>query len=115
MKHNNKLIFNLANSIPGRRQQSSYPDFTDDELLNLFYSFFNEKITNIISSLPKPISIYLLSSTINTLTSFFYRQKSLEGIPSNDHLISLLKNYRRSSSLDPIPLKLLNDIAPHII
>ena len=46
-------------------------------------------------------------STTNTLTSFF--------LPSNDQLICLLKNSRSSSSLDPIPLKLLNDIAPHII
>ena len=102
-----KSLFKLANSILGRRQKSSYPDFTNDELPNIFDSFFNDKITNIISSLPKSISIALSFSTTNTLTSFF--------LPSNDQLICLLKNPRSSSSLDPIPLKLLNDIAPYII
>ena len=47
-----------------------------------------------------------MSSTTNTLTSFF--------LPYNDQLICLLKNSRSSSSLNPIPLKLLNDIAHHI-
>ena len=51
--------------------------------------------------------IYILSSTTNTLTSFF--------LHSNDQLICLLNNFRSYSSLVPIPLKLLNDIAPHII
>ena len=94
-------------SILGRRKKSPYPDFTNDELPNLFDSFFNDKITNIISSLPKPIYIALSFSTTNTLTSFF--------LHSNDQLICLLKHSRSSSSLDPIPLKLLNDIAPYII
>ena len=107
MQHDSKSLFKLANSILGRRQKSPYPDFTNDELPNLFDSFFNDKITNIISSLPKPISIAPSFSTTNTLTSFF--------LPSNDQLICLLKNSRSSSSLDPIPLKLLNDIAPYII
>ena len=107
MQHNSKLLFKLANSILGRRQKSPYHNFTDDDLPNLFDSFYNDKITNIISSLPKPISISLLSSTINTLISFF--------LLSNDQLICLHTNSRRSSSLDPIPLKLLNDIVPHII
>ena len=48
-----------------------------------------------------------MSSTTNTLTFFF--------IPYNDQLICLLTNSRSSSSLDPIPLKLLNNMAPHII
>ena len=84
---------------------SPYPD----ALSNLFDSFFNDKITNIMLSLPKPIYIYiaLSFSTTNTLTSFF--------LPTNDQLIYLLKNSHSSSSLDPIPLILLNDIAPHII
>ena len=70
MQHDSKSLFKLANSILGRRQKSPYPDFTNDELPNLFDSFFNDKITNIISSLPKPISIALSFSTTNTLTSF---------------------------------------------
>ena len=107
MQHSSKLLFKLENSILIRRQTSPYPDFTDDDLPNLFFSFYNDKITNIISSLPKPISIFLLSSTINTLTSFF--------LPSNDQLIYLLKHYISSSSLDSIPLKLPNDIAPYIL
>ena len=102
-----KFIFKLANSILGRRQKSPYHDFTNDELLNLFDSFFNDKITNIISLLPKPISISLSFSTTNILTSFC--------LLSNDQLICLLKNSRSSSSLDPIPLKLQNDISPYII
>ena len=32
MQHNSKLLFKLANSILGRKQTSSYPDFTDDDL-----------------------------------------------------------------------------------
>ena len=56
MQHDRTSLFKLANSIIGRRQKSPYPDFTNDELPNLFDSFFNDKITNIISSLPKPIS-----------------------------------------------------------
>ena len=102
MQHNSKPIFKLANSILGRRQKSPYPDFANDVLPN-----FSMTKSPIISSLLKPISISILSSTTNTLTSFF--------LPSNDQLICLLKNSRRFSSLDPIPLKLLNDIAPHII
>ena len=76
---------------------------------NLFDLFYNDKITNIISSLPKPISIALSFSTTNTLTSFF--------LPSNDQIICLFKNSRSSSSpnLNPIPLKLLNGIAPYNI
>ena len=81
IQHDSKSLFKLANSILGRRQKSPYPDFTNDELPNLFDSFFNDKITNIISSLPKPISIALSFSTTNTLTSFF--------LPSNDQLICL--------------------------
>ena len=46
MQHYSKSLFKLANSILGRRQKSPYPDFTNDELPNLF---FNDKITNIIS------------------------------------------------------------------
>ena len=107
MQYNSKFLFNLIYSILGRRQKSPYPDFTDHELINLLYYFFNDKISNIISLLPKPISITLISSTNNILTSFF--------LPSNDKLICLLTNSRSTSSLDPIPLKLLNDIAPHII
>ena len=105
MQHNSKLLFKIANSILGRRQKSPYPDFTDDDLPTLFDSFFNDKIINIISSLPKPISISLLST--NIFTSFF--------LPSNDQLICLLTNSHSSTSLDPFSLKLLNDIAPHII
>ena len=56
---------------------------------------------------PNSISIYLLSSTTNTLTSFL--------LPSNDQLMCLLTNSISSSSLDPIPLKLLNDIASIIL
>ena len=48
-----------------------------------------------------------MSSTTNTFTSFF--------LPTNDQLIFLLKNSRSSPSLYPIPLKLLNYIAPHIL
>ena len=48
MQHNSKLLFKLENSIIGRRQTSPYPDFTDVDLPNLFDSFFNDKITNII-------------------------------------------------------------------
>ena len=106
MQHTSKLLFKLANSIL-RRQKSPYPDFNNDELPNLFDLFFNDKITIIISSLPKPIFITILSSTTNILTSFF--------LPSNYQLICLLKHSRSSSSLDPINLKLLNDIVPHII
>ena len=79
MQLDSKSLFKLANSILGRRQKSPYPDFTNDELPNLLYSLFmncNDKITNIISSLPKPMSIALSFSTTNTLTSFF--------LPSND-------------------------------
>ena len=61
MQHHSKLLFRLTNSILGRIQKSPYSDFTDDDLLNIFDSFFNDKITNIISKLPKPISISLLS------------------------------------------------------
>ena len=107
MQHDSKSLFKLANSILGRKQKLPYPDFTNYELPNLCDSFFNDKITNIISSLPKPIYIALSFSTTNTLTSFY--------LPYNDQLICLLKNSRSSSSLDPIPLKLLNDIAPYII
>ena len=107
MQHGRKSLFKLANRILGRRQKSPYPDFINDELHNLFDSFFYDKITNIISSLPKPISIALSFSTTNTLTSFC--------LPSNDQLICLLKNSRSSSSLDPIPLKLLNYISSYII
>ena len=107
IQHDSKSLFKLANSILGRRQKSPYLDFTNDELPNLFDSFCNDKSTNIISSLRKPISIALSFYTTNSLTSFF--------LPSNDQLICLLKNSRSSSSLDPIPLKLLNDIAPYII
>ena len=49
MQHKSKSLFKFANSILGRRQKSPYPDFTNDELPNLFDSFFNDKITNIIS------------------------------------------------------------------
>ena len=107
MQHDSKSFFKLANSILGRRQKSPYTDFTNDELPNLFDLFFDDKITNIISSLPKPISIALSFSITNTLTSFF--------LPSNDQLICLIKNSRSSSSLDPIPLKLLHNLAPYII
>ena len=34
------------------------------------------------------------------------------GIPSNEQLISLFKHVRSCSSLDPIPLKLINHSAP---
>ena len=39
MQHDSKSLFKLANSILGRRQKSPYPDFTNDELPNLFDSF----------------------------------------------------------------------------
>ena len=107
MQHDSNSLFKLANSILGRRHKSPYPDFTNDELPTLFDSFFNDKITNIISSLPKPISIAISFSTINTLTSFL--------LHSNDQLICLLTNSRSSSFIDKIPLKLLNDIAHYII
>ena len=71
LHHNSILLFKLENSIFGRRQKSQFLDYTDD-LYNLFDSLFNENITNIMLSLSKHISIYLLCSPINILTSFFY-------------------------------------------
>ena len=50
MQHNSKSLFKLANSILGRRKKSPYSEFTNDELPNLFDSFFNEKITNFINT-----------------------------------------------------------------
>ena len=36
MQHDSNSLFKLANSILDRRQKSPYPDFTNDELPNLF-------------------------------------------------------------------------------
>ena len=62
------LLFKLENSILSRIQTLPYPDFTNDDLLNLFEYF--QKITNNISSFQKRIFISTISSPTNILTSF---------------------------------------------
>ena len=64
------LLFKLENSIICRIQTIPYPDFTNDDLLNMFEYF--QKIINNISSFPKLIFISTLSSPTNILTSFCY-------------------------------------------
>ena len=98
MQHNSKLLFKLENSILGRRQKSPYPDFTDDELPHLFDSFFNDKINNIISSLPKPISI---PHNIISNTAHIINESLTSGTVPLIFKYSIITPIIKKPSLDP--------------
>ena len=98
-----KKLYNLSNNLLGRKSKPKI----DISSVTTFDNFFYSKISNIIKSLPNcnllPQSLYDCTSTLNNFN-----------LTSINEITKLIKSTRSISSLDPLPLKLLQELTPII-
>ena len=105
-----KEMFKITNSLLGRTVVNKLPDLPDTDLPEIFASFFENKVSNLISTLP------ITSPSYNQLPN----GSSIPNIdqflpPTISDLSSLLKSSKKSSPNDPIPFEVFRRISPHLI
>ena len=105
-----KSIFRLSAKLLGRSLKPPLPVATPEELPLLFDNFFSDKLANILATLATPATP--LSQPITNPRPGV----SLEQLqtPSLTLIISLLKDTKTCSSLDPLPLVLSKQVTSNI-
>ena len=102
LSNDSKSIHRLSAQMLGRSLKAPLPTVTPEELPLIFEKSFNDKLSTTLSTLPTPV----IPTTPITFPFFLDKFES----PPLDQIISLLKSTSSTSSLDPLPLPILNQI-----
>ena len=110
IEKDSKSIFRLSTKLLCRSLKPPLPVATPEELPLLFDNFFSDKLANILATLATPATP--LSQPITNPRPGV----SLEQLqtPSLTLIISLLKDTKTCSSLDPLPLVLSKQVTSNI-
>ena len=103
--NNTKKLFEISYSLLGRATTRILPDIPLQSMPIHFDTYFNNKITNIINSLPSP--------TLPQITISIYKFNTFN-TPTLTTIDSLLQAVKSAFKLDPIPTPLLHILSTRL-
>ena len=103
--NNTKKLFEISYSLLGRATTRILPDIPLQSMPIHFDTYFNNKITNIINSLPSP--------TLPQITISIYKFNTFN-TPTLTTIDSLLQAVKSACKLDPIPTPLLHILSTRL-
>ena len=104
-----KQAYNLSFTLVGKSKPRHLPDQPDTVLCSSFANFYQNKVSNIIATLPN-VNVDLL--TLNSYSLASHNHWSSFTLPTRPYVLSLMASLKSNSPLDHIPLTLLRTLSP---
>ena len=107
-----KQGYNLLFILVGKTKPMHLPDQLDTDLCSSFANLFQNKVSNIIASLPN-VNVDL--PTLNSSSLAFHNHLSCFTLPVRPYMLYIMTSLKSNSPHNPIPLTLHRTLSPSLI